>query len=47
VSFEPEVFYDASVNISGVPTIESRLRGVAFEEYIIEPKEIDWTKLGG
>lgn len=47
VSFEPEVFHNVSVNISGVPTMESRLRGVAFEEYIIEPKEVDWVKIDG
>lgn len=47
VSFEPEVFHKASVNVSGLPTIETRLKGIAFGEYIIEPKEIDWIKLGG
>jgi hypothetical protein len=41
VSFQPEVYHDVSVNVSGVPTVESRLRGIAFEEYILDPEEID------
>ena len=32
VSFEPEVFQNISISISGVPMFESRLRDIAFEE---------------
>lgn len=41
ISFEPEVSHEVSVNISGVPTTETRLKGVAFEEFIQGPREID------
>lgn len=41
VSFTPEVSHEVSVNVSGVPTKETRLRGIAFEEFIQGPREID------
>lgn len=41
VSFTPEVWREVSVNVSGVPTLQARLRGVAFEEFIQDPKEVD------
>ncbi|KAM0716368.1 hypothetical protein Q7P37_007813 [Cladosporium fusiforme] len=41
VSFKPEVWQEISVNVSGAPTMETRLRGVAFEEFIQDPREVD------
>lgn len=41
VSYQPEVMHEVEVNVSGVPTMESRLRGIAFEAYILDPKESD------
>lgn len=41
VSYQPDVLHEVAINVSGLPTMESRLKGVAFEEYILDPKEID------
>ena len=41
VSFQPNATHEVSVNFSGVPTLETRLKGIAFEEFIINPKDID------
>lgn len=40
VSFMPDAWHDVNVNVSGIPTSESRLRGIAFEEFIQDPKEV-------
>jgi hypothetical protein len=41
VSFRPNATHEVSVNVSGVPTLETRLKGIAFEEFIVAPKDID------
>lgn len=41
VSFKPNVSHEISVNVSGVPTMETQLEGIAFEEFILDPKEVD------
>lgn len=36
----PDAWHDVNVNVSGIPTSESRLKGIAFEEFIQDPKEV-------